>query len=398
MAARLSDQPEAAAVRPHSPSHRKQGPFCIWHGVTFGSWMRILAQRPRVDWSQTLRLASITAVSLINSLESSMERLRFRRRLEQLPIEHPPVFIIGHWRSGTTLLHNLLTLDPQFTHPNLYQVLYSGHFLTTERLVAPWTKWLLPKTRMIDDMPASWDMTQEDEIAMLLATGISPYLMLACQGERAKYSRYFSLEELSPSELATWKRSFLTLLKKLTYRSPRQIVLKSPPHTYRIPVLLEMFPGAKFIYIHRDPYAVLNSSIHLRYTLFTANSLGTPNLEGLEEDTIVTYEDCIRTYERTKDLIPAGQLHEMRFDRLETDLLGEMRTLYQALNLGNWDAVEPALRAKLPELSKHRKNKFVMEDEARRTMYQRLKWIFELYGYPSQLDAAPETRHLSAAG
>ena len=159
------------------------------------------------------------------------------------------MFVLGHWRSGTTLLHNLLTLDPQFTYPNLYQVLYSGHFLTTQRWVAPLTQWMLPKTRIVDNMPADWNMTQEDEIALLLTTGMSPYLMLLFQDDRSRYERYFSLSRLSPQELAIWKKSLLLFLKKMTYQHRRQIVLKSPGHTYRIPLLLKMFPGAKFIYI-----------------------------------------------------------------------------------------------------------------------------------------------------
>ena len=47
--------------------------------------------------------------------------------------------IIGHWRSGTTMLHELLILDPRHTFPNTYQCFEPLHFL--------WTEWFVPRTR-----------------------------------------------------------------------------------------------------------------------------------------------------------------------------------------------------------------------------------------------------------
>ncbi len=43
----------------------------------------------------------------------------------------------------------------------------------------------------------------------------------------------------------------------------RRMVVKSPVHTARVRVLLEMFPNAQFVYVHRDPYVVLQSSAHM---------------------------------------------------------------------------------------------------------------------------------------
>jgi hypothetical protein len=98
-------------------------------------------------------------------------------------------------------------------------------------------------------------------------------------------------------------------------------------------------------------------------------------LDGLEEDSFLTYEDCVQTYERTKSLIPAGQLHEVRFEDLEADPLVAMHALYGAIGLDG---------CHLSELAHHKKNHFLMDDADRRKIYQRLKWMFDLYGYPSQ--------------
>ena len=339
-----------------------------------------------MHWSRLHKVLSITAVSMINSCSNLAESAIYGRKIARQTIDHPPIFILGHWRSGTTLLHNLMTLDPQFTFPNLYEVLFPCNFLLTERLVTSLTSWAIPKTRPMDNVEAGFHMPQEDEVALLLMSGLSPYLMLAHPNDPAKYERYFELTGLPPAELNRWKERFLYFIKKLTIKNNKPIVFKSPTHTFRIPVLLEMFPNAKFVYIYRDPYAVYNSSMHLRRTLFAENGLAKIVMDAtMQDDAMKMYSHCIETYERTRSLVPEGNLHEIRFEDLETDPLGEMRRVYETLNLNGWNVLEAAIQKKLPELTKYRKNSFNMDEDLMRTVYNRWKPSFERYGYPSRL-------------
>lgn len=372
------------STRPESKP-KKQGHFCVWHGLTFGTWIRLLAGRPPIGLPALPRMATITPLSMLNSLNDLLESVLLGGKIARQKIEHPPIFILGHWRSGTTLLHNLMTLDPQFTYPNLYQVMYPGNFLLTEKIVTRLTGWVLPKTRPMDNIPAGWNLPQEDEMALLLLTLMSPYLMLAHQGDPEKTCRFFDLKQLTPDERRRWQDAFMTFVKKLTVRDNKPIVLKSPSHTFRVPVLLEMFPNAKFVYIYRDPYAVFSSSMHLRKILFRENGLGKPNLKGMDEEILQVYNDCIDTYESTKHLIPPGRLHEMRFEDLEADPMGQMKQVYDTLDLGGWDNVEPALLKELPSLNEYRKNSFNMDEATMRKVYSRWKNAFERYGYSSRL-------------
>lgn len=372
-----------AAVAETQPG--KQGHFCIFHGLTVGNWLRLLASRPPLHWSKLSRLASISAFSVINSIERILENCIYGRRIEKQKIEHAPIFIIGHWRSGTTLLHNLMSLDPQFTYPNLYQVIFPNSFLLTERFVTRITSWGVPKTRGVDNLPAGWNMTQEDEVALMAMTLLSPYVMLAHQDDPSKYSRFFDLKDLTPDERSYWQKSFLWFLKKLTVRANKTIVLKSPTHTYRIPILLEMFPNAKFIFIHRDPYVVYKSSIHLRKTLFAENGLGKPYLADMEENMMQLYSKLLETYEATRHLIPTGHLHEVKFEDLESDPLGQMRQVYEKLSLPGWQNVEPAIQDQVPALRKYQKNTYNMDEQLMRKIYSRWHRAFDLFGYPSRL-------------
>jgi len=363
-----------------------QGFFSIWHGCTVGSWLRLLATRPPIHWSRLHKVASISALSVLNSASNLCEAAIYGRKIAQQKIDQPPVFILGHWRSGTTLLHNLMTMDPQFTFPNLYEVMFPGSFLLTENLVTATTGWLIPKTRPMDNVEAGYHMPQEDEVALVLLSGLSPYLMLAHPTEPSKYMRYFELNDVSPAELQRWKDNFLYFVKKLTLKKNKPIVFKSPTHTFRIPVLLDMFPDAKFIYIYRDPYAVYSSSMHLRRTLFAENGLSKVVMDDkMQDDAMDLYRYCIDTYERTRDLIPRGNLHEIRFEDLEVDPLGEMHRTYEGLNLSGWDTLETAIQQKLPELSKYRKNSFNMDLDLMRKIYDRWRPSFDRYGYSSRL-------------
>lgn len=362
--------------------HRtSQGMLTVWHGLTVSGWRTLRNMRPPRSPGKRRRWLSITAFSWMNSWHEWWESQLYGRRIAETQITHPPLFVLGHWRSGTTLLHELFTLDSQFTYPNMYQVLFPGHFLFTERCVTALTAWAVPSTRPMDNMAAHWKMPQEDELALLIRTFVSPYMMLAFNGQREKYGRFFDLTEITAEERELWIREFVRFLKKLTVRSNKPIVLKSPSHTYRVPLLLELFPQARFVYIYRDPYAVYSSSMHLRRTIFAENALSDPNYDGLEEDMLLTYEQCIDRYEATKSLIPTGQLSEVRFEDLEANPVREMRRIYDELHLSGWDAIEPALQKRMPAHASYKKNRFSLDDDTVRRVYPKLKRSLALYGY-----------------
>lgn len=370
----------------HGAKFEPQGFFSIWHGLTFGRWLKLLVTRPPIHWSRLHKVITITGFSVLNSCSNLLESVFYRRKIARQTIDHPPVFILGHWRSGTTLLHNLMTMDPQYTFPNLYEVLFPGNFLFTERSVTALTSWLIPKTRPMDNVEAGFHMPQEDEVAIVLLSLMSPYLMLAHPYHPEKYEQYYELTNLPPEKLAQWKQTFLYFLKKLTIKENKPIVLKSPTHTFRIPVLLEMFPNAKFIYIYREPYAVYNSSMHLRKTLFAENGLAKIVMDDqMQRDTLDLYNYCIETYEKTRNQVPAGNLYEIRFEDLEADPLGQMRRVYEALKLGGWAQLEAAIQKKLPELTQYKKNSFRMDENLMRKVYGSWKHSFERYGYSSRL-------------
>lgn len=88
--------------------------------------------------------------------------------------------------------------------------------------------------------------------------GTSPYMPLVMMRDQALFQPYYQLESASAADTARWLDAFTWFLKKVTLRAGghKPLLLKSPVHTARVPLLLKLFPRAKFIYIHRDPYTV----------------------------------------------------------------------------------------------------------------------------------------------
>ena len=73
--------------------------------------------------------------------------------------------------------------------------------------------------------------------------------------------RFLTFEKITEEERQVFKDTFLRLVKvSLANTGGTQYLSKNPPHTGRVRTLLEMFPNAKFIYLKRNPYTVLESS------------------------------------------------------------------------------------------------------------------------------------------
>tara|TARA_R110002095_G_scaffold105882_8_gene92659 strand:- start:6767 stop:7837 length:1071 start_codon:yes stop_codon:yes gene_type:complete len=338
--------------------------------------------RPTIRWSGLPRLISSALLSISNSFFALLEKLIFSRKINRTKLE-PPVFIIGHWRSGTTLLHNLMSMDKQFIYPNMGAMLFPSHFLLTEPVLKHVVKRLLPKQRPMDNMPVTWDLPQEDETSILLLHLMSPYLAISFSDQAEVYDRYYELDQLTPKEASLWKKTFLYFMKKLTYKSgeKKRVLLKSPTHTFRIPFLLKMFPDAQFVYIYRDPYKVYNSTLHLRRTMFGDNGFAPLNMEKLEEDMSNIYVNHLDVYERDRQTVPEGQLHEVRFEDLEEDPVGELRKVYEHLNLPDFDDLEKNMQPYLKDQKSYKKNKYEMDAAQEKKIYERWQKAFEMFGY-----------------
>lgn len=350
-------------------------------GTTLIDWFRILRCAGfDVDPQYWPRAAVITGNSFLNSLLRLWEQWRFSAQVAGTNVPDP-LFVLGIWRSGTTHLHNLLAQDNRFAFPTTYEVYYPHSFLSTESWNSRNVAACLPATRPMDNVRFGVGEPQEDEFA-LAACGLSFQIdSMAFPRTGGHFRRFLMLRTASAAEVAAWKAKLLWFLQKLTLKHHRPLVLKSPAHTGRIRLLLELFPQAKFIHIHRRPFDVFQSSMHTlrEATPYWSLQSVTPEVDGVLRD----YSEIYDAYFEDRSLIPAANFSETTFDRLEQDPVGELRRIYAELQLPDFAIVEPGLQEYVASLAGYSKNRFPpLSDDLRQKVVHAWRRSFQEWGYP----------------
>jgi hypothetical protein len=375
----------APAVEPKekpSPARSREWAPRIWEGCDFRAWIGLLIRnRFAIHWSYWYIAVIVTVVSFCHTVLRYLQTILYGRRIAKTQIRQAPIFIIGHWRTGTTFLHELLILDEQHTYPNTYECLEPNHFLLTERFFTRWLSFLVPSRRPMDNMAVGWRHPQEDEFALCMMGQPSPYLIIAFPNRPPQYEEYLDLR-VPTRALARWKCAYWGFLQRLTFKDPRRLILKSPPHTCRIKVLLELFPDARFVHIMRDPYVVFPSTVNLWKSLYRTHGLQKPTFMGLEEHVFTTF---LRLYDRLEEgrrLVPRERFFELRYEELVRDPCGQMKALYNHFGLDGFDQFLPHLQDYLAQLAGYETNRYTLTPELEREVTHRWGKVIERYGYP----------------
>lgn len=365
-----------------APNHMPWWAPRFWIGSDARGWFRLLAKNGfRVSPTRAHMALAASFYSLGNSGLRALQELVYGRRIAEFEIPEAPIFVLGHWRCGTTLLHELLILDERHSFPNTWQCFSSNHFLLTERLGKKYLKFILPKQRPMDNMPLDWDLPQEDEFALCNLGVPSPYATILFPNEAPQHQEYLDLKNISPEERERWKQAFLRFLKQVTYVNPRRVVLKSPPHTSRVKALLELFPDARFVHIARDPFVVFPSTMHLWRSLYDTQGFQKPKFAELEEHVFRTFEQMHARYQETRELIAPNRLFETRYEDLLADPVEQMRCLYEKLELGDYAPVRDKIAGYFAEKKSYKTNRYQIAPELERTIRERWGDYIQVYGY-----------------
>lgn len=369
--------------QPAAPAPAKKPEWAprMWEGCDFFAWLKLLFRnRFAVHPRQWYIAVVITYVSFHNTLLRLVQDAIYGRAIRATKVE-PPIFILGHWRTGTTLLHELMICDERFGYPTTFECMMPNHFLLTEGFFTRWLKFLMPKSRPMDNMKVGPDRPQEDEFAMCMFGVGSPYLTIAFPNRPPACQEYLDLEKVSPTGLRRWKRAFKDFLRRVTFKAKKRLVLKSPPHTARIKTLAPMFPGAIFIHIVRDPYVVYSSTVNLWRSLYKTHGLQTPTCDGLEEQVLQTFTHLYERLEEGKKVLGPERFYELRYEDLIKDPVGEMKKIYDHFHLGGFEAFLPRLQAYLATIKGYETNRYELPESQRSTIATRWSAVIHRYGY-----------------
>ena len=328
----------------------------FFSGTTMSDWLRILRENDfSIDTPYLSRAAVISLLSVGNSVGRSMEQVFHERAIANATVQ-PPLFVLGCWRSGTTHLHNLLSKDERFAFPSTYQVMNPHIFLTNEWWNAPLQNLFYPQSRMMDNVRMTTSQPQEDEFAIATTCGMSPMMALSFWRNRDLYNSFTAMKDASAEDIQSWKDSLDHFFRKLTVKYGKPLVLKSPAHTARIKLLLEMYPESRFVLVHRHPYEVFVSAVHMYAKNLEIMTLQRFNPKRMGCEIVNHFQTLFDAYFEQRSLVPSDRLVEISFEELDQNPLRTIETVYETLNLPDYSVAQPAIAAYVDSLSSYEKN------------------------------------------
>ncbi len=370
----------------------------VWTGMDAVSWIRLLAKgRFAISLSRLPMVCVSSGFCVGNSVLNGMEALWHHRRIAATEPDPEPLLVLGHWRTGTTLLQELLSLDPRHVSPTTYECFSANHFLLSERFVKWWMKRLMPRSRPMDNVAVGLDRPQEDEFALFCLGVPSPYLDWAFPNEPPRHQAYLDLRSLAPAEREKWKAALVWFLKSLARKHPgKRFVLKSPTHSYRVRTLLEVFPRARFVHIVRDPSVVIPSTIHTWKRMTDFHGAQRPKHDGLEEQVFERFERYFEVFTEDRGLIAPERFCEIRYEDLVADPVAGVREIYARLDLGEIAPALPALEEHAARSSGYQTNRFRVSPELQKEIRVRCASYIDQYDYQPPASAPQESLTLPA--
>ncbi len=356
----------------------------FWHGMRAAYWWRLMARNGfRISPTRLPIALGVSFFTPANDVLAAAQSLLYGRKIRETPIAEPPIFILGHWRSGTTLLHELMMTDPRFACPSTYQCFAPWHFVVSEAMMVRFGGFLLPKKRPMDNMEAGWTLPQEDEFALMNLGVPSPYLRIAFPKTQDPDLEYLTMSGLSDQQRGQWRDKLLWFMRALTFHHEgKRLVLKSPTHTGRMAELARMFPQAKFIHLTRDPRKLFLSTLRLWKSLEGVQALQQSHDELYMREYV---SECLKRmyaqFESDRAQVDSQHLVDLRYEDLVADPLETIRSLYSKLDLGDFSVVEPHLRKRLEHHQEYQPNTHVSDTQLDQEILQRWSDYAQRYGY-----------------
>jgi hypothetical protein len=267
------------------------------------------------------------------------EILFFDRKIKNYPLDKI-IFVTGHWRSGTTFLQHLLSLDENHTTSSVYQFLFADNFILTEKWLKPPLNFLCRIFKIpysFQRMPLDLNLPGELESAMCGFCSLHSYAWGHIFPKNYMYWMNKYLFHPKKNDLEDWLDDYEFLIKKFSYASVRKImIVKSPGDTARILALSKRFPNSKFIHISRNKKEVITSTSYFWEVIQKEISFQKINQEEINQIIDSTYEDLIKKFNDQKHKVH-NRLIEIEFEKLIKNPIEEISKIYSIYDLGTPD-------------------------------------------------------------
>jgi hypothetical protein len=344
--------------------------------------LRILRANGGFDARYTPRVAVLFAVSFVLLPFNWLERILYGRRIAGARLSESPLVILGHDRSGTTHLLNLMSLDPQFAYTRPSQMVLPGCCILFDRAMDALLR-RLDYRRPFDNMEVGPGSPQDDEVPLVKLTPHCEYHKYSFPRSYRRWldTYVFNFSVDSPA-YGEWKDTYLGTLRKAAALMRRErSLLKSPASMGNLDVLLGLFPDARFIHIKRNPYKVIPSQIHLHRTMARKYGLETVTDEQLTDFALYQYKGYMEGFLKHRHRIPPGSLIEIRYEDFVADRMGWLRTIYETLGLGDFASMERTFREYIASIEGYEPHRFADDPVLRKRIDAELGFAFAALGY-----------------
>lgn len=325
--------------------------------------------------------AAVTAATPLRLLESSLHS----RAIAKQGIQHPPIMVLGHWRSGTTNMQNLLLCDDRFASVSLLHCSIPHLHLTFGGPISRFISRRLPKIRPMDRVRLGIHEPMSEDFGLVGCSDQTHYSSYFFpQQAEEEFRRTVLLETADRESVTKWEHHYLRLLKRVTYEAGgKQLCLKNPPNTARVPHVLRLFPDAKFIFVRRNPYVVHASTCRLMDRFL--KSFAFQSWDGAEVESFVSrrYELLMDRWFADRGLIPGKNLIEIAHEDVVRDPVGCVERIYNQLGLDGFGSMQPKLVEYVESQRGYQNNEYVfdrayidrIDPHVRRTVE---RWCYEL--------------------
>ena len=316
------------------------------------------------------RISFLLTIGMWAPLFEWREKRHFGKQIQAIKQPASPLFIVGHWRTGTTFLHQLLALDPQFNYMDVFKVSHPYHFLISRKYYEKVMSKFLKGSRPMDNVKLGMTEPQEDEYALVKMLDNLVLEGLLFQ----KKDRFFidEDEEFMPQDEKQFFAALDLLIRKLQVEKEGAVIplFKNPFHALRIQQLKEHYPEAKFINIVRDPLKVVPSTIHMWNIVGRQNILKGKWIAPQTEAIAKIYRRIVENIRNSFVQMDDNDTIEIRFEDLEKNPKETVRKIYQRLNLKYTDAFGQKLDAFIAGTKDYKKNTYQLPEADQKAIHR----------------------------